>query len=361
MQLYSVIKNDGPGDVLAWKFHGEDFNNGTQLIVAESEEALFYKDGVIEQTFDGGKYTLQTSNYPFISRFRNMFSGGTSAFHCKVYFINKVHKLELFWGTDSPIQLRDPVYKLQTKIKARGSYSIQIKDSKKFLLKLIGNNIQYFTTEEINSYFRSAFLQFIKDEIARTIRDSGREILDIATEKETIAAKLFNSLEEVLDEYGVTLVNFYISAIDIPDDDPNRLKLEEAYANRAVMGILGDNWQAQQSVDIMKGMVTNEGAGGIAAAGAAMGMGFSSLPLMGGMTNEVHRGGLNQYAPVKEPTPQAPATKKCTNCQAENPLTTKFCGECGTQLQEMQVPCKNCQAPISSTAKFCGECGTKQV
>ncbi|MBS4223177.1 SPFH domain-containing protein [Lederbergia citrea] len=356
MQLYSVIKNDGPGDVLVWKFLGEDFNNGSQLIVAESEEALFYKDGVIEQVFDGGKYTLKTSNYPFISRFRNMFSGNTSAFHCKVYFVNKAHKLELYWGTDSPIQLRDPVYQLQTKIKARGSYSIQIKDAKKFLLKLIGNNVQYFTSDELNQYFRSAFLQYIKDEIARTIRDSGKEILDIATEKETIAEKLFNSLENTLDEYGVKLVNFYISAIDIPDDDPNRLKLEEAYVNRAVMGILGQNWQAQQSVDIMKGMVSNEGAGGIAAAGAAMGMGISTFPLMGGITKEMHTGGLNQYEPIKEEVP----TAKCNQCGSDNKINAKFCGECGNQIKKSDIPCKNCQSPISSTAKFCGECGEKQ-
>lgn len=355
MQLYSVIKNEGPSDVLVWKFHGEDFNNGTQLIVSESEEALFYKDGVIEQVFNGGKFTLQTSNYPFISRFRNMFSGDISAFHCKIYFINKVHKLELFWGTDSPIQLRDPVYQLQTQIKARGSYSIQIKDSKKFFLKLVGSNIQHFTTEEINKYFRNALLQFIKDEIARYIKESGKEILDIASEKEKLAIKLTPAITEILDEYGISLIHFYISAIDIPNDDPNRLKLEEAYANRAVMGILGSNWQAQQSVDVLKGLALNEGAGGIAAAGAAMGMGFAGASLMGGLVGDISRQPFSPNNPGKQKE-----IKFCNECGLENNFSSKFCGECGNKFKLEHRICISCKAAIDSASKFCGECGERQ-
>ena len=70
MELYSVIKNNAPGDLLVSKFEGEDFNNASQLIVTESEEALFMKDGVIVQSFSGGRFTLDTKNYPFISALR---------------------------------------------------------------------------------------------------------------------------------------------------------------------------------------------------------------------------------------------------------------------------------------------------
>ena len=75
MELYSVIQNDGPGKVLIWKCMKEDFNNHTQLIVAENEEALFVQDGIVVQTFGAGKYTLSTQNYPFINGLRKAVTG----------------------------------------------------------------------------------------------------------------------------------------------------------------------------------------------------------------------------------------------------------------------------------------------
>jgi len=373
MELYSVIKNDGPGDVLVWKFMGEDFNNGSQLIVAESEEALFYKDGIIEEIFDGGKYTLGTRNYPFISRLRNFFSGNISAFHAKVYFINKVHKLELFWGTNTPIQMRDPVYMLQTSIQVRGSYSIQVADSKKFLLKMVGNNIQYFSHQELNNYFRDAFLQYIKDEIPRIIKASGKEILEICTEKTTISQSLTPILNNILDEYGVRLVNFYISAIDIPESDPNRVKLEEAFANKSVMGILGQDWGRQQSADILKNLANNPGAGSVVAAGAEFGMvaggvfaGMASQKFTP-ITGQQQQHATHTSPPVQDDFRFAPekATRShsldCPSCRATNIPDAKFCNECGTKLIVEKVQCGNCYAKIPDNAKFCNECGTKRM
>jgi membrane protease subunit (stomatin/prohibitin family) len=369
MELYSVIKNDGPGDILAWKFMGEDFNNNSQLIVSEAEEAVFIKDGVAVQVFDGGKYTLNSNNYPFISNLRNMMSAGVSSFNCKVYFINKAHRLELYWGTDSPIQLRDPVHRLQTSIRARGSYSIKVTESKKFLIKLIGNNIQSFTKEELNHYFRSAFLMFIKDKIAQVIVDSGREILDIATEKTTIATALHPALDAVMDEYGVRVVNFYISDISIPENDPSYEKLNKAYADRAVMGILGQDWGRQQAANILGDMANNPGAGGgVAAAGAGMGMGLAAGGAFGGLANQM-------FAPMAQnvqTTSTVPQTGQdgsrsavqsdmvnCPSCGTKNSSTAKFCNECGHKILEGKIKCPNCGADMPENAKFCNECGTK--
>lgn len=371
--FYNVIKNDGPGDLLAWKYLAEDFNHGSQLIVAESEEALFFKDGIIESIFEGGKYTLDSNNYPFISRLRNMFSGGVSSFNCKVYFINKVHKLELFWGTDTPIQMRDPALNLMTSVQARGSYSIQVSDSKKFLIKLIGNNIQSLTQEELNTYFRSSFLQFIKDEIPRVIKSSGREILDICTEKTKIAEILSPKLSNILDEYGVSLVNFYISAIDIPANDPNRGKLEEAFANKGVMGILGQDWGRQQASDIIKDLANNSGAGGIASAGAGIGIGFASgnifsnmasqmfSPMAGQSTqNEQHQPSQGELRFTQE-SPTQVITLECPSCKAKNSQGSRFCNECGAKLFVEKVRCSHCNSEIPETSKFCNECGARRM
>ena len=72
------------------------------------EEAIFIKGGVVEQVFDNGTYKLSTENYPFISRLRNVFTGGISTFNCVVYFVRKPHSMEILWGTSPPIQADNP-------------------------------------------------------------------------------------------------------------------------------------------------------------------------------------------------------------------------------------------------------------
>jgi len=101
--------------LLIVKHPEENFNTSSTLIVAPNEEAIFIKNGIIEQVFECGTYNLTTENYPFIGDLRNYFSGGKNSFTASVYFIRKAHSMEIKWGTDSPVQLRDPVLKIMTR------------------------------------------------------------------------------------------------------------------------------------------------------------------------------------------------------------------------------------------------------
>ena len=136
-----VIKNSGVGELLLWKQPEEDFNTNSTLIVMPGESAVFINGGNIEQVFESGTYKLSTNNYPFISRLRNAFSGGISTFNCVVYFVRKAVSAEIYWGTNTPIQVRDPIFQIICDVKARGSYKVTIEDPAKFLTKLIGNNM----------------------------------------------------------------------------------------------------------------------------------------------------------------------------------------------------------------------------
>src|SRR5215510_11933461 len=114
-----VIKNSGSGDLLIWRQPEEDFNTNSTLVVMPGEEAIFIKGGVIEQVFDNGTYSLSTENYPFLSRLCNAFFGGISTFNCVVYFVRKTHSIEIKWGTSSPIQVRDKLLGIATKLRTR--------------------------------------------------------------------------------------------------------------------------------------------------------------------------------------------------------------------------------------------------
>ena len=207
-----VIKNSGPGDLLIWRQPEEDFNTNCTLIVMPGEEAIFIKGGNIEQTFDSGTYKLSTENYPFISRLRNAFTGGISTFNCVVYFVRKAHSMEIFWGTDSPIQVRDPVMRIATSVQARGSYKVQVDNPGKFLTKMVGNNVPFLMQGELNNYFISEFQQHIKSSLARAIRSSNQEIMGICAEQDVLATQIQPILQEILDDYGLKLITFTIAA-----------------------------------------------------------------------------------------------------------------------------------------------------
>ena len=297
-----VIKNSGPGDLLIWRQPEEDFNTNSTLIVMPGEEAIFIKGGNIEQTFDSGTYKLSTENYPFISRLRNAFSGGISTFNCVVYFVRKAHSMEIFWGTDSPIQVRDPVMMISTSVQARGSYKVQVDNPGKFLTKMVGNNVPFIMQGELNNYFISEFQQHIKSSLARAIRSANQEILGICAEQDILAGQIHPILQEILDDYGLKLITFTIAAIDIPENDPNRQKLEEAFANKSVMRILGDDWGRQQASEMLHTLAANPGAGGIAAAGAGMGMGMAAGGVFAGMAQQMFTP-MQQQVPIQQQQP----------------------------------------------------------
>lgn len=400
-----VIKNSGPGELLIWRQPEEDFNTNSTLVVMPGEEAIFIKNGVVEQTFDNGTYKLTTENYPFLSRLRNAFSGGISSFNCVVYFVRKAHTMEMRWGTASPIQVRDPIMMIATSLQARGAYKVQVENGVKFLTKLLGNNVPFAMQEELDKYFASEFQQHIKASIAKYVKNSQQEILGICSEQDVLAENMKPLLQEILDDYGLKLVSFSIMGLDIPENDPNRAKLEDAFAQKGVMNILGDDWARLQSSEILRDLANNPGAGGAAAAGAGIGMGaaaggvFGSMaqqmfaPMnpgqqgqmngqMGGQTGQNQmQGGMSgrftqrnpaqaqnmapnmgsNMAPegVNAATGGAPETV-CPKCGAVAAPGTKFCGQCGTPLNQ-KVFCTNCGAEMAPGTRFCGQCGKERV
>lgn len=295
-----VIKNSGPGELLIWRQPEEDFNTNSTLVVMPGEVAIFIKGGVIEQVFDNGTYKLSTENYPFISRLRNAFTGGISTFNCVVYFIRNAHSMEILWGTSSPIQVRDKLLGIATKLKARGSYKVQIDNPAKFLTKLLGNNIQFEAHQAlVDNYFTNEFQGNIKANITRALNETQTELLGIEGRIEEIGELITPYIQESFDDYGIKLIKFSFAAIDIDDDELRRrydeigmdaiAKMRIAQADKTVMDILGDDWGRQQAADILGDLATNPGSGGVASTGAGLGMGLAAGGVFGGMAQQMFK------------------------------------------------------------------------
>ena len=327
-----VIKNTGAGEFLIWRQPEEDFNTNSTLVVMPGEEAIFIKGGVIEQTFENGTYKLSTENYPFISRLRNAFTGGISTFNCVVYFVRTAHSMEILWGTSSPIQVRDKLLGIATKLRARGAYKIQIDNPSIFLTKLIGNNILSQSQQGlVDSYFANEFQSKIKSSITRTLNETQTELLGIEARLDEFAEAVEPFFGEAFSEYGLKLVKFSISALDVDDDELRRrydeigmdaiAKMRNAQADKGVMEVLGNDWGRQQAANILGAVAINPGAGGVAAAGAGLGMGVAAGGVFGNMANQMFSPMQQQAQPAVAPQPSGRFTQKSadtSNTPTEN-------------------------------------------
>jgi len=284
-----VIKNSGDGDLLIWRQPEEDFNTNSTLIVMPGEEAIFVKGGVVEQTFTNGTYKLETQNYPFISRLRNAFSGGVSTFNCVVYFVKTAHSQEIDWGTMSPIQYFDDTFG-NLNVKSYGAFKVHINNPSKFLTKLIGNNVDFETQQGLKKYFANEFQMHIVNSLSQTLdnlKASGKVIFETVRNTVEIASAIEPHIAEIISDYGLSLDAFSVASCKAVSDDP---EIQKMITDRARMNYLGQNWAAQQQVDILKNMSNNPGAGGIAAMGAGMGMGFASGGVFGNMAQQTMQG-----------------------------------------------------------------------
>jgi membrane protease subunit (stomatin/prohibitin family) len=307
-----VIKNSGPGELLIWRQPEEDFNTNSTLIVMPGEEAIFIKGGVVEQVFDNGTYKLSTENYPFISRLRNAFTGGVSTFNAVVYFIRKAHSMEILWGTSSPIQVRDKMLGVATKLRARGAYKIQVDNPQKFLTKLLGSNIPLVEQRELlDNYFANEFQSKIKAAITHALNETQTELLGIEARVEEFSKAVEPFLGEAFEDYGLKMIKFSIAALDIDDDEIRRrydeigmdaiAKLRNAQADKGVMDVLGNDWGRQQSANILETLARNPGAGGVTSAGAGVGMGLAAGNVFAGMAQQM-------FTPMQPQTPVQPVT-----------------------------------------------------
>ena len=272
------IKNLCSGKLLICKHPEEIFSPKSTLTVMPGEKAIFIKDGTIEYVFDSGTYMLSTEKFPFIRKLINIITGGVSVLNCVVYFVRTAHSMEMRWGTDSPIQVRDKILGIATKLRCRGSYKICIEDPAMLLEKLIGNNVPFLTQDQLEDYFVYEFQSKIKSFISTAINESNAELLGIDSRLDEFSQLLKPYMQSILNNYGLSCVSFVVSAIDIDDNElrrrydeigmnayeERRMENARTMSQRERLDVLGNDWGKQQSADILRDLANNPSVGAMA-------------------------------------------------------------------------------------------------
>lgn len=238
--LASVIKYEGNNETFVWKHPIEDFNLGSQLIVHESQEAIFFRDGQALDLFGAGRYTLATQNLPLLENLYKLPTNEDTIFHSEVYFVNQTVQMGIKWGTDSKVRLFDPATGLHLELGACGQFSLKVCDSRKLLIKLVGTASEFTQADVIDgnygmkptiAKFKAMIMTKVKSNLARVIKENSINVLEIDEYLDVISERLRDCINEMLVEYGLVMPEFFVTTIMTPDDDPNFKRLKQQHAD----------------------------------------------------------------------------------------------------------------------------------
>lgn len=263
------IRNSGTAETIVWKQPEEEFDENCRLVVMPGEEAIFIRDGAIIQVFSNGSYTLNSKVYPFFQRLIRKIRGTRNVYECAIYFVRKSDSREMLWGTQTPIQVQDNVYKIRTNAKARGAYRFQIEDSALFLQKIVGAKVNCQIQEDLNDYFRNEFQGKIKSAISRRLNAMQRTLIGVDAYMEEIAMQLKPEISQLMKPYGLNCTGFSIVAIDIDVTKYDAIdeSVVRAQGSKSAMDILGISWKEQNMSDTLRDIIHTTGAEGLAALG----------------------------------------------------------------------------------------------
>lgn len=367
MAVINVIKYEGDNRTFIWKHPAEDFNTLSQLIVHESQQALFFLNGHALDLFGPGRHTLDTQNLPLLNKLVNLPSGGTSAFHCEVYFINLTEQMGIRWGTDTKVQYMDPLYHFPLSLGANGELSLKVQDARRLLVHLVGTE-KVLEQAQLMQFFR-AFLQMrIKTYLAQLMQQKDMHIFTVDQHLTELSSALHKLLRPDFLDYGLSLERFLVSGTVKPEGDAAYEKLKELYLRqyadiqdariRQQVGIIeqetssqkmvlaahglaqkrsieGYTYQQERGFDVAGKLAGNEGVGNF----SNLGIGLGLMSGVGNSLGSTVNGIVNQTMPTAQPPapPQAGASGAAPG---------GFCPACGTALQ--------------ASWQFCPRCGQKK-
>ena len=194
--------------------------------------------------FGAGRYTLATQNLPLLEKLYKLPTNTDEVFHSEVYFINMTTQMGIKWGTDSKVRMFDPASGLHIELGACGNFSLRVNNSRKLVLKLVGtasefrqsevNGVEAFGITFITGKFKALIMNKVKANLARSIKENNINILEIDEYIDVLSDNLKGIINETLDEYGLTMPEFFITSVMTPDDDPNFRRLKQQFADKTL-------------------------------------------------------------------------------------------------------------------------------
>lgn len=293
-RIIDVIEapNQGANDMVVRvpEFGAGDFRFGSQVIVRESQTAVFFRDGKALDTFDAGRHTITTANLPLLSGLLSLVTGGNNMFTAEVYFVNRRDFIDQKWGTPEPIALRDPDLGL-ARLRAFGAYSMAVVDPQMFVAKIVGT-MGLYQTNQIQNYLRSIIISKLTD----VLGESKKGLFDLPAMFNEISAAVRAKVSDDFALLGIGIKQFFLESVSPTEET------QQAIDKRAAMGAVG----AGSFIEYQTGMaIGGVGQGAAQGGGGAGGMAETGVGLGAGMGMGAAM--AQAMSQAMQPKPAAPA------------------------------------------------------
>ena len=253
-----------------------DLRFGSQVIVRESQVAVFFRDGRALDVLGPGRHTITTANVPLLTDLLGKLFGDRTPFTAEIYFVSMREFADRKWGTPQPIIVRNTGIGLGIALlQGFGTYSFQVTDPQQFVTQIVGQ-LGAYRTSDIETRLRTMLLSRLQDLLGETT--SQKNVLDLIGLTDELGAGVRAKAQDDFLALGLLLKSFYIG--NLKPSDKSAKELRE-------MGMLDMQTYTQlQAADAMRDAAQNPsgGAGLTAGIGAGMGIGNVLSGSLAGMT-----------------------------------------------------------------------------
>lgn len=139
------------------------------------------------------------------------------------------------WGTPDKVRFIDPLTGVPLALGASGEMNIQVSNSRRLLTRLIGTmkGIAWEEREGFSKSLRSSFRPLIanavKVNLPEVIKSEAIDLLEIDEKLDIISNSLLSKILPGFEEYGITIPQFYVTNVLLPEDDPNFKRIKELH------------------------------------------------------------------------------------------------------------------------------------
>src|SRR5512141_1772290 len=255
-----------------------DYRIGSQVIVRESQAAVFFRDGNALDVFRAGRHTIATANIPLLINLIGKAFNDRTPFPAEVYFVSMKEFANEKWGTPQPIIVRNPGMGLGVALlQGFGTYSFQVKDPQQFVTQIVGTQGAFRTTD-IEERLKTILLSKLQDVLGETT--AAKSVLDLIGLTEELGAAVRAKAQGDFEALVLVLKSFYVGNLKPSSKSPQELR---------DMGMLDMATYTQlQAADAMRDAANNQSGGAGLTAGIGAGMGIGNLmqqATSGGMQN----------------------------------------------------------------------------
>ncbi|OOQ61751.1 SPFH domain-containing protein [Mucilaginibacter pedocola] len=312
-QFIDIIEwRDDTPDTIVWKFprYNDEIKNGAQLVVRESQVAIFMDEGRVADVFYPGTYELTTKNIPILTNLRNLPHNFNSPFKAEVYYVSTRQFLNQKWGTKNPVMLRDKEFG-PLRLRAFGSFNFKVDDPKLFIQQVSGTN-PYYTVEDVSSQLRDNVVTNGMDAVA----ESKLPILELAANYSEMGKVIQDSVNGDFKGIGLLVTKLLVENISLPPE------VEEMLDKRSQMSVLGNlgAYAQLQGTEAMVKAAENTAGGNMASLGMGLGVAAGIAKQTGNIFREANFDGNNPSGETAPPTFPAIQYHVAVNGKAEGPF-----------------------------------------